>query len=57
MSETVKFEPVTRESLRAVQRWFATLTRPEVLAYADQKLMDRRLMLSSHKAARKAQRP
>lgn len=54
MSNEVK---IGASNSRGITRWMASMTKEELLAYADAKLMDRELMLDCWKRARRAMRP
>lgn len=52
----IEFVEYTDEHRRKYARWLASLSRAELLEYAERKMMPSRYMLSQWKAARKIQR-
>lgn len=58
----IEFEDITPGTLQGdlhairYQRWLATMTRAQVIAYADVKMMPRDFMLRNWRKARKALR-
>lgn len=50
----IEFAQMTPASHMAHNRWYASMTRAEVIAYAERKMMPVKMMLASHKKARRA---
>jgi hypothetical protein len=52
----IEFVEYTAEHRREYARWLASLSKAEVIAYAERKMMPRDYMLDQWKQARKMQR-
>lgn len=52
----LKFVRVTDAHAKRYEQWLASMTKKELLEYADRKMMPREYMLQSWRRARKAQR-